>query len=555
MEDRVVSRGYQGTFQGVLSHPARRNPPTASKLEVTMKMVNSLLLGSAAGLVAIAGAQAADLPVKAKPVEYVKICSLYGEGFFYIPGTDTCIKIGGWVRAEYAFATGNSDFPYVSPSNGFNNRDNSSDYNTRARWVFSTDTRTQTEYGTLRSYFRAGFQMTTGESTQGKVYTERAFIQFAGFTLGKTQSYFDFGGGIFSYTGYVGGYSGTGAAGTNVFAYTAQFGNGFSATLSVEDGTQRRGCLFDGTTNAPNGTLSLGSNCTSTNGTQTAQDSYNITAVNEGDYGAQQVPDIVANVRVDQAWGSAQIGGALHQIVAADYGNQLTYSGFNTGTAPGDAWGFAVNAGIILNVPWNAGDKFWVEGTYTEGAIGYLDFSAINGEQNNTLARFNGSSVAGAFALDGVFANTAATPLTGIQLTTAWGIAAAFEHYWTPALRTSLWANYTGVTYDATATTIICTGAGPVTNANGVHLSAAQAAASGCSANFNLWAVGLRTIWNPVKNLDIGLETFYTKLDTEWGTGNFLSFAGSGGRPSGVYTPSSEGVWSGMVRVQRNFWP
>ena len=77
-----------------------------------MKMVKSLLLGSAAGLVAVAGAQAADLPVKAKPVEYVKICSIYGAGFFYIPGTDTCIKIGGWVRAEYAFGeTGNSARP------------------------------------------------------------------------------------------------------------------------------------------------------------------------------------------------------------------------------------------------------------------------------------------------------------------------------------------------------------------------------------------------------------------------------------------------------------
>ena len=54
-----------------------------------MKMVKSLLLGSAAGLVAVAGAQAADLPVKAKPVQYVKICSLYGVGFYYIPGTTT----------------------------------------------------------------------------------------------------------------------------------------------------------------------------------------------------------------------------------------------------------------------------------------------------------------------------------------------------------------------------------------------------------------------------------------------------------------------------------
>ena len=67
-----------------------------------MKMVKSLLLGTAAGLVAMTGAQAADLPVKAKPVQYVKICSLYGAGFYYIPGTDMCLKIGGWVRAEYA---------------------------------------------------------------------------------------------------------------------------------------------------------------------------------------------------------------------------------------------------------------------------------------------------------------------------------------------------------------------------------------------------------------------------------------------------------------------
>ena len=65
-----------------------------------MKMVKSLLLGTAAGLLAVAGAQAADMPVKAKPVQYVKICSLYGDGFYYIPGTDTCIKIGGYLRVQ-----------------------------------------------------------------------------------------------------------------------------------------------------------------------------------------------------------------------------------------------------------------------------------------------------------------------------------------------------------------------------------------------------------------------------------------------------------------------
>ena len=63
-----------------------------------MNTVTILLLGTAAGLVAVAGAQAADMPVKAAPVQYVKICSLYGDGFYYIPGTDTCLKLGGYLR-------------------------------------------------------------------------------------------------------------------------------------------------------------------------------------------------------------------------------------------------------------------------------------------------------------------------------------------------------------------------------------------------------------------------------------------------------------------------
>src|SRR5436189_6156702 len=71
-----------------------------------MKIVKSLLLGSAAGVAAMTGAQAADMPVKAKPVQYVKICSLYGDGFYYIPGTDTCLKMGGYVRVQGEYNAG-----------------------------------------------------------------------------------------------------------------------------------------------------------------------------------------------------------------------------------------------------------------------------------------------------------------------------------------------------------------------------------------------------------------------------------------------------------------
>ena len=88
-----------------------------------MKMVKSLLLGSAAGLVAVAGAQAADLPVKAKPVEYVKVCSLYGAGYYYMPGTDICIKLGGYVRYQFTWNPGSSITagPF-SGAGGLNNR-------------------------------------------------------------------------------------------------------------------------------------------------------------------------------------------------------------------------------------------------------------------------------------------------------------------------------------------------------------------------------------------------------------------------------------------------
>src|SRR5437870_4822826 len=63
---------------------------------VKMKFFFSLIAGS----LAISAADAADVSAKAKAIEYVKICSLYGTGYYYIPGTDTCLKFGGFVRLQ-----------------------------------------------------------------------------------------------------------------------------------------------------------------------------------------------------------------------------------------------------------------------------------------------------------------------------------------------------------------------------------------------------------------------------------------------------------------------
>jgi hypothetical protein len=200
-----------------------------------MKMMNSLLLGSTAGLITVAGAQAADLPVKAKPVQYVKICSLYGVGFYYIPGTDMCIKIGGWVRAEYGWGQ-NGNFAWGWGNANVNNRStNNSDF--RARGYITADARNQTEYGTVRGYIAVGLSENEhgGDvSASNSFSANRAFIQWAGFTFGRAQSFFDFYSS--PATAYWGAYPGsdTGDGGWFVMAYTAQFGNGFSATISAE---------------------------------------------------------------------------------------------------------------------------------------------------------------------------------------------------------------------------------------------------------------------------------------------------------------------------------
>ena len=178
-----------------------------------MNMIKSLVLGSAAGLIALSGAQAADLPVKAKAVEYVRICSLYGAGFFYIPGTDTCIKLGGYLRVDTTFNGNTYGGPAWSGDQGQGNRYR--DYfSSRSRMALTVDTRTATEYGVVRTFGQADFQFQNfGTSNPGNpgspqqtggtlnnallstagggyVAVEMVFIQFAGFTFGKSASAF-----------------------------------------------------------------------------------------------------------------------------------------------------------------------------------------------------------------------------------------------------------------------------------------------------------------------------------------------------------------------------
>src|SRR6476659_7451986 len=131
-----------------------------------MITARTLILSSAAGLIAMSGAQAADLPVKAKAVEYVRICSLYGAGFFYIPGTDTCIKLGGYVRVDTTFNGGIYDAPVWNGNGGAGDRF-VDQINSRSRMALTVDTRTATEYGVVRTFGQADFQFNNFGSQSG----------------------------------------------------------------------------------------------------------------------------------------------------------------------------------------------------------------------------------------------------------------------------------------------------------------------------------------------------------------------------------------------------
>jgi Porin subfamily len=501
-----------------------------------MKMVKSLLLGSAAGLVAVAGAQAADLPVKAKAVEYVKICSLYGAGFYYIPGTDICMKVGGYVRFQQNFANGGNNASN-GPTEGTgarNTRLDSQDWIMRTRAVATFDTRQQTQYGVLRTYLLTGFQQdsTAVPATSPAVYITRGFIQIAGFTFGKATSYYDFfpRAGVSYHAGNI-FMSDTGDAGQMVAAYTAQFGGGVSVSIAAEQ-SQRKptanlaaGGLLSATLGAPVADI-LGANGTTASAT-TGTAANNVLTGN---------PDIVANLRMDGTWGAFQVAGALHDASAGYYGTAAT-SQNETNGHPSNKWGWAGMAGLRLNAPmFGQGDYLVVAYSYTNGASQF----ASSSNSGSKLIR-NGGQVAYGVLTDGVFNGATSATGSDIQLTTAWSVAAAYEHFWTPALQTSVYGSYIKVSHNAAATTMICAAGG------------AFSVSATCNPDFSQWNIGSRTQWNVVRGLYVGLDVIYAKLKSaQSGTGLVNS---AGGSTFGPLAIADQSAWNFSFRVHRDVVP
>lgn len=530
-----------------------------------MKTVRTLILSSAASLLALGGAQAADLPVKAKAVEYVKICTLYGAGFFYIPGTDTCIKIGGYLRADTTFNGGGSHGqPAWSGDSGQGNRYR--DYFiSRSRMALTVDTRTATEYGVVRTFGQGDFQFNNFGTSNPSVLTaagvnssllntagggyvavEYLFIQFAGFTFGKSASAYatpwqGFPGNINS--SLLGGQNTD--TGVNNIQYTAEFGNGISASVGLEDPTVwNRTAVYN--LSIPG---AIGSNGTGTSA-----------------YAGSRAPDIVGRIRVDQAWGLFQVSARAHEVNGSY--NTLGAGAVPTNLSeisghPDSKWGGSVMAALqIKNLPTGTGDDIKIDASYAKGATKQV--IATSGSSPNFAmfgdSSFGYQSVGFGATTDGVYFPGAAGT-GGIELTTAWGVRGAFNHNWDPYWSTSLFGSYSAVRYDGGSNDNLL-GAG-TTSAKGAYCAAFAASHAGqalvgnnagnytCNPDFNVSQLGVVTRWTPVKNLTFSGEVQWFHLDQKM-TGSTV-FTASAPKPTALYQFKDQDTILLQVRAQRNF--
>ncbi|MGJ5043986.1 porin [Bradyrhizobium sp. HKCCYLRH1062] len=509
-----------------------------------MNTIKSLVLGSAAALVAMSGAQAADLPIKAKAVEYVKVCSLYGAGFYYIPGTDTCIKLGGYLRAETSFASNGQYNNAVNGVAGGMNR-HSNYYYSRARQDLNIDTRTATEYGVVRTFADLTFTWTSGtyagsgsatgataystagapgaqadgNIAQGGIGVYYAFIQFAGFTMGKAVSQFDAPWTNYPGNNFDGLWGGGGTVtGVNQFTYTADFGSGITAAISAQDATQYY------TTNMWNvsGITAAG----------IIGGSYGT-----NNFGGNVSPDIVGMVRVDQAWGLFQASFAAHDNHTGYYGaTELTGH-------PADKWGWAAQLALsIKNIPTGPGDTINIQGVYTNGASRYNAQSLVP----TTYAMYGGSSTAGVYGTLGFAGVSDSVFVTGgeQQLTTTYGFRGAYTHNWSPTWNSAIYGSWAAVSYNNTAKGLICGSAA---------MGAIAGAGFTCNPDFNISSLGLITRWTPVKNLTFSADVAWTNLDQKY-SGNIVSPATTTtSKPAAVYQLKDQNSVSLLLRAQRNF--
>ncbi|WP_375608640.1 MULTISPECIES: porin [unclassified Bartonella] len=192
--------------------------------------IKSLFLSSTTAFLAVSGAHAASTAIaEPEPVEYIRVCDAYGKGYFYIPGTETCIRLSGNVRADFI---GGDNIDATTETELKNKRDT---YGAASRLTLVFQAASETEMGTLRSYARIYSNWGNGKDN-ASAKLAAAYIELGGFRVGLDDTIFN------SWTGDYGNVlnddsiAPAGTTRTNFISYTFSGDSGFSAIIGAELG-------------------------------------------------------------------------------------------------------------------------------------------------------------------------------------------------------------------------------------------------------------------------------------------------------------------------------
>jgi hypothetical protein len=506
-----------------------------------MKTVKSLLLGAACAISMAGAASAADLPV-AEPVEYVRVCDAFGAGFFFIPGTDTCLRISGFVRVDtwvasdnFRAATGGQAAGAIGGDAGpgsflatqlagpafvsaagtvafnptsqfavagafipagtplgtfiFSGSDLNDQYGIGVRALLRFDARSRTEWGVLRSFFEFAANSNNSADNGAALQIRYGFVQFGPITAGITDSFFNGDNGP-TFLNHAGDRS----TRSTLLAYTAAFGNGISATVSLED---------------PEVVSGVGGSTTIFNN--------GAAAIVSGEGWVRQgirYPDIVGNIRVQQAWGAAQISGVIAHREMRNTTCAVTLSFCDV-----EDTGWAIGGMLRINLDMiGAGSNILLKANYAEGGgIQYLGNAIAGGYIGYSFA----STLSGAGALQAGFDNR-------VGVTTGYSLYGHLQVFFTPAIRAAIMASYFDLDQDY---------GGFSTGSYLINLDRS-------------YTISGQIVWTPVRQLDLGLEVFYINNRYEVFNGTTTTSGALG--PLGTARATDDG-WGAIFRIQRSF--
>jgi len=349
-----------------------------------------------------------------------------------------------------------------------------------------------------------------------------AFIQFAGFTMGRTVSAFDApwqsypAGGPDTLPG-----GSNHVTGVNQFTYTAQFGNGVSGSVSVQDPFLQDQSNVWNTSYATAPGLITG-------------------AYGSNSFGGTRSPDIIAALTVDQAWGLFKLSGVAHD-------NHVSYYGTSEPTGhPGDKWGFAVQAALsIKNIPTGPGDVINMQAVYTDGATRY-NFNSL---MPTTYSLYGGTGLPGVYQslgmgsyADVTYSGVTAATGTSLESVKTWGFRGGYTHNWNPNWASAIYGAYAHLSYGNTFKVNHC-----------ANMVALLALTGTCNPDFNVAVIGFNTIWTPVKNLAFTADVSFTNLDQKYSGVITAPLNVAPAKPAAFYELKDQNMVSMLIRAQRNW--